>query len=205
MFYQNAEFSPCLRFGDIIEGFQLFKPCYQSTLSNKLDLSLSVESIAWFSILTPCCSIEKNIISICPLRYISPRYFDNPYLVEDLTNINRIMLPQNSLAPEIWETLPPEEIDKRIGAGPSYFFINYFIYAEDIRLSKYTLTHPSSKEKIETGFYAIDFKEAFPVSSTDFTRGKPYPKILELSKRSREELRNKVAFFYGRPPEEDRI
>ncbi|MGD0342629.1 MAG: hypothetical protein ABSA76_13080 [Bacteroidales bacterium] len=205
MSYLTDNADPSLRFGDIIEGFQLIKPIFNSLKSSPSNFNLEIEKVLYFTILTPCCSIEDGQVNICPLKQVGIKLFDNPYLKEDLSNINRIMLPTQAVPPEIWEMLNPEEQTRRTGDGrPSYYFVNLFIYEEHESLPKYDLIHPKTRNKVTTGYYMIDFKDNFMIRSKEIDRGKSFPKILQLSIKTRDELRKKIAFYYGRPPDEDR-
>ena len=93
MFYKQ-EFTPnALRFGDVIEGYVkiltiLDAPITKSTTN---DYKYHIESnFPQFSvIMTPCCNIKNQLISLTPLRQIPRNLFKNPYFVEDFTKINR--------------------------------------------------------------------------------------------------------------------
>ncbi len=61
---------------------------------------------------------------------------------------------------------------------------------------------------IETGYYMIDFLRTYKVNSEIIVKGGTAPastKYLQLTPTARQELRDKIAYFYGRVPDEDRI
>lgn len=203
MFYELENPDPFLRLGDIIKGFQFIKPNFENLDENPLSFSVSFEKVEYFVILTPCCSIEESKITVAPLRKIASKYFLNPHFSEDFTSINRIMPPEYQLPPEHWEKLPEDVKNAKIGEGSTYFFTNFFIYSDHILLPKYSISYKGST--YDTGYYQIDFKETYSIESRRIQRDVNFPKILQLSKVSRHDLREKLSFYYYRVPEEDKV
>ena len=163
-------------------------------------------------ILSPCCTISEKtrndgIIAMSPLIPIWVGFFDNPYFKEDLLRINRKMNPEQSVTPHIWATFPPEEQGKRMAEGIAYAFLELFMYQEHEYLPEYTLTNPK-RESFQTKFFMIDFRNNFKVNCEALKEGKETlsgARLLQLSVNTRNELREKIASFYGRVPKEDKL
>jgi hypothetical protein len=203
MFYENQNVDPILRFGDIIEGFQLLKPVHDNFDSDKLNFHIEVENIDFFVVTTPCCSIERKTLSIAPLKKIRNSFFQNSFFAEDLTRINQVIPPEKSIPEFAWINLSNEEKERRIGIGPSYAFIDLFIYESSEFLPKYDLN--SKDGNFTTGYYMLDFKEIFVINSKLIARGKSIPKVLQLSIETRNDLRTKLSKYFNRVPEEDEL
>jgi hypothetical protein len=158
MFYADEkDYDKTLRFGDVISGFIEVTPIINDPTKPfpEKDFKIDVVSRKHFVVLTPCCSISEKIISITPLREIRPAFFDNPFLDEDLTRINRTMSPDNTLPPKAWEGMSQEEKEKRLNEGDAYAFMDLFIYKEHPILPRYALNH-KKLGKLDTGYYMID-------------------------------------------------
>jgi hypothetical protein len=192
-----------LRLGDIIAGFSHVMPTFEDFINNGNDFSLDVKNQNFFSVITPCCSIEDNVVTLAPLKHLLPIFFLNPYLVEDFTRINRLVSPKNSIPPKAWENLKPEEAQTKLSIGDSYIFGQFFVYEPDGRLPNYELIHKTFAKTLN--IYMIDFKEAFTITSKKIQRGATYPKVLQLSIKTRGEMRTKMAAFYARIPDEDKV
>ncbi len=203
-FYEDKP-EPKLRFGDIITGFQVaFPQIHKPITTIPCDWGISVIQPLYLVILTPCCSIEKKSFNLAPLFQIRPAFLDNEYFKSDLTHINRKVQPELSVPREIWENkLPPERKEKLLAAGVSYTNLEIFIYAPHDLLEKYILNR---KPPIKMGYYLIDFKTICRIDCNEIEREKNAPtvtKILQLTIPVRQELREKLAFYYGRVPDED--
>lgn len=203
-YVEENDFDKNLRLGDIITGFSHIMPSFEDFFNNGTEFKLDITLQHFFAILTPCCSIEDKIINVAPLREIKYQYFENPFYKEDMTRINRPMSPKNALPPSTWSRLAEEqrvEIEKK---EEGYTLFEQFVYEHHEKLPTYESKYKTNPS-ITTGVYMIDFKEAFTVTSKKIHRGNTYPKILQLTIKSRGELRNKLAYFYSRVPEEDTI
>jgi len=201
MFYEKENVDPYLRFGDIIEGFQLLQPIYNDFLKDKYNFEIEVRSVNFFVVTTPCCSIERSKLSVAPLKSVRNVFYNNDYFIEDLTRINRLMSPEKSVPKESWKKMPEARKQEMQGVGYSFAFMDLFIYDSNDLLPQYELN--TKQGKIETGYYMLDFKDIFVFDSNIVNRGKNIPKILQLSKNSRDDLRNKLAKYFNRVPEED--
>ena len=209
MFYDSNPQS-VLRFGDIVRGFLLtHSHSYSPSSASKPDVyQIEVGHPELAVVLTPCCTIAQssgNMLVITPLRKIKPdSYFDNSYLREDFTRINREMTIRQAIGPDKWERLSDEEKSKRLADSPSKEYLAFHLYAYDRHdlLPEYELKYKQMKESIN--YYMIDFRNLCKVQIP----GDIDPlsiKILQLSIQARKELREKLAHYFGRRPEEDVI
>jgi hypothetical protein len=206
MFYETQNIDQILRFGDVIDGFIYSIPNY-SVLDRPQNPQFQIEitKSQHFVVITPCCNIEDGVISITPLKQISLKsIFENPYLREDLCRINRLSAPEKSLPPDKWVELGQEKQLKRIEIGPVYVLSNHFIYEPNDYFPEYDLRLKGG-EVIKLRYYYIDFKDVFKIKDKKVVREATIPKLLQLSKNTRSELRTKIATFFGKPPEEDLI
>lgn len=204
MFYQE-EVDDALRFGDVLKGYILAASNIEEpSLSKSYKIDINVP--AYCVVLSPCCSIGDETISLSPLIELRGSFFDNPYLAEDLTRINRKMGPQQSVSPQVWENFPPEEKQKRLEVGNAYAFVELFIYEKNDLFPKYTLHRRNGN--IETNYYMIDFRNTYKLSCEKIKTPENAPldsKCLQLSIQTRSELRDKIADYYARVPKEDKI
>ena len=203
MFYELTNPDPILRLGDIIKGFQFIKPNFERLDHNPLSFSLNFEQVEYFVVLTPCCNIEESKITITPLRKVVPTYFLNSHFSNDLTVLNRIMPPEYQLPPEHWGKVPETVKNNKIGEGTTYFFRNFLIYSENDFLPQYQISYKG--KTYATGFYQIDFKDSYTIESKQIQRDVIFPKILQLSKATRHELREKLSFYYYSVPDKDKV
>jgi hypothetical protein len=194
-FYEGIPES-ALRFGDVLTGFQLVTPqAHNPSPERQKDWAIAV---------TPCCSIERKAFALAPLLQVRPSFLENEYLAEDLTRINRKVAPEQSVPREVWERLPFERRQSLIAKGLSYVFIDCFVYEEHALLPKYTLNRKAGP--VELGQYMVDFKSICRVECNRVDRDQPAPrgtKILQLSVWTRQAMREKLSYYYGRPAEED--
>ncbi|MDD4980790.1 MAG: hypothetical protein PHC54_05965 [Candidatus Omnitrophica bacterium] len=214
MFYAETPDNSQLRFGDVVKGFILAasaieKPMVMDEEHNyKVDINFPNLCV----VLSPCCTISQKtkndgIIAISPLKPIRVDFFDNPYFKEDLMRINKMMEPEQSLAPDIWTKLPPEEQEKRKAIGISYALLELFVYQEHEYFPEYIITN-AKRENSKTRFFMIDFRDNFKVNCEALKGDKGTLsdiKLLQLSANARKELRDKIADFYGRTPNEDKV
>ena len=208
MFYQD-DLDQALRFGDVVKGYILTnaileKPSWETQLD---DYTVNISLPQFSVIMTPCCSIEDKTIILTPLIQVYPTFFDNPYLVEDLTRTNRIMSPQQTVSPYVWEQLGDDEKQRRLAEGNTFAFINLFVYERHDLLPECTL-HRKIGGNIVTNYYMINFKNLYKVHCEKIISPTNCPlesKHLQLSAETREELRVKLARYYSRVPQEDQL
>jgi len=101
-----------------------------------------------------------------------------------------------------------ERKEKLQAQGMSYAFVDCFIYERHDLLETYTLDLKPPAKAITIGYYMVDFKDIFRVNCAKINRNAKAPdgmKILQLDVLTRQSLRNKLASYFGREPEEDRL
>lgn len=206
MFY-NDNPSKILRLGDVVTGFHLasFHVNDPGNAGKPLDLNVHVTKPLYFVVMTPCCSIENQSISLAPLTQLRQKFFEFPRLVEDMTRMNVRMEPQESLPPKHWESLSADEKGKLVAKGLSFILLDCFVYEPNGLFKPYSLKK-GTKSWEGIGHMMVDFRQTFRVECPQIERGNDAPdgiKMLELSIETRSKLRDKLAHFFGRIPDED--
>lgn len=219
MFYEDHRKSGFLRLGDVVKGFISAVPEMDEPFTDKkfVNYKVTVELPKLLVVLTPCCSIGDEKVSVVPLEAVGLRssLFEVPYLHGDMTRINRIMEPKNAILPQKWKTFRPEQKLEITNRPKDYQFKEFFVYAEHEQLPPYTVKIGYSYVKYR--YYMIDFRMATRVACksiispnkqkafTEEIKQKTLEsKILELHKDTRQELRDKLVNYYGYIPDEDR-
>jgi hypothetical protein len=196
-----------LRFGDVVTGFQAAVPHIHRPGPDaaNLELSILVTRPQFFVVMTPCCSIEDKSISLAPLLAVRPAFFKNQFLREDLTRINSPEIPpEKSVPSEAWEKFTPEQKAATLAQAPGYVFLDCFVYESNPLFPEYELKQRGWSEK--SRHRMVDFKQIFRVECGLVARDKPAPegtKMLQLNAWARGLLRDKLAKFFSRVPEED--
>jgi hypothetical protein len=207
MFYES-EPQAVLRFGDVVRGYVLSAPQIDSpNTSPPVRYRVEVHNPKFAVIMSPCCSIGDHTLAISPLIEVLPLFFRNPYFANDLTNINRHMSRENAVSPGKWAKLSMEEKQQRMAAGDAYALLDYFIYAPHGFLPTYTVKD-KDEEGREVGHYMIDFRRICRIECNKIEKSEQAPlgtKVLQISIETRGELRDKLAYYFGRTPEEDKL
>jgi hypothetical protein len=142
---------------------------------------------------------------LSPLKPILRKWLGNPYFVEDLTRINRPMTAQQTLSPEEWARLSEPEKQERLDfSKPAFALVEYFVYEQHPLLLAYD--HNWKRESRRIGHYMIDFRKLHKVDCPKIKSATECPmdaKVLQLSIDTRTQLRDKIAYYFGRTPEED--
>jgi hypothetical protein len=200
-----------LRFGDVVRGFivtefNLKQPVFGADTQ---DYFYRTESKipGYCAVLTPCCSIgESAMLLLTPLKPILRDFIKNPYFVEDLTRINRLMKAEESMPPDRWSQLQVAERLRRQAAGQAFASLSHFIYEGHALLKKYPL------RGADVGHYMIDFQDILTVRCQMIKRPEAMgtddqpivkSKVLQLSVAARADLRAKISHYFYRPPAED--
>ena len=161
---------PIFRFGDVLKGFVALSPNIDEPLTpEKNDYSIQVSMPQYIAVVSPCCSIKDQVISLAPLIKVRNTFFKNPYFVEDLTRINRLVSPENSLPPEAWQNMEPEIKEEKLRCEKAYTFLEIFIYKEHEIFPEYTI-HRKKAENITTQYYMIDFRHSSRVNCAKITK-----------------------------------
>lgn len=203
MFYQ-AEMDEALRLGDVVKGYIFATPnIKQPVIDNQINgFNIEINHPPLSVVVSPCCSVEQKAVLLTPLIHVFGNFYTNPFFAEDLTRINRTMTPQQAMAPMVWERLPDEEKLKRIQVGVTYALVDHFIYSAHLSLPTYTINRRDGN--ISTNYYMIDFRNITRVSS-EKVLSQCGSKCIQLSIQTRSELRDKIANFYQRKPDEDKF
>lgn len=206
MSFYEARPNPALRFGDVVSGYVLSAPRVDEPDGAKpvRDFHIHVGHPKFAAILTPCCSIGHKTLILSPLIEVRAALFKNPYFANDLTNINRKMSPEQTVSRETWESLAATEKEKRLSAGEAYALLECFVYAPENLLPEYTVHRREGP--VQTGHYMIDFRRMHRVECDKIAKEAQAPldtKVLQLSIETRAELRDKLAAYFGRTPDED--
>lgn len=207
MFYEQKA-QKMLRFGDVLQGYLSSTPVIKTPILKQPihDCHIDVNLPKYTVVMDPCCRTRYKMISLTPLIKVWGTLFDNPYLAKDLTKVNRAMIPQQSVPPEVWKGFSQEEKLKRLKEGLGYAFESFFIYASDPHFSEYVVNR--KKGSVKTKHYMIDFRNTFKLCCDKMISPSDAPlesKVLQLSYKTRYELRDKISAYYGKVPEEDKI
>jgi len=208
-FYSNYPDS-ALRFGDVVQGFvfatvKLYEPFPADTDGTHFldDSGYSVDiSLPRFSVvMSPSCSIGERMVSLAPLLKVKHKFFENEYYAENLTNINRIMQPQQALPRHAWENkLTPKEREEKMSQGNVYALVELFVYERHDLFPPYTLKE-NKKAEITTNYYMIDFRSIQYINCSSVASAENSPlksKVLQLSDDTRRELWDKLINYYTR-------
>lgn len=192
-----------LRFGDVITGLLFSTPNLDEPGLSLLDaphnlhLSIPIYSV----VMTPCCSIEDQTISVTPLIKMPPQMFSTIVIEENPLIINTEMKQEDAMHPKRYANLPPEKRTDVL----SYSHLNLFIYEECDIFDPYVVATREG-HRLTTKQYAINFKDIYRINCNKVQSSKQSPlelKRLELTPFTRRNLRNKIQNYYGRPTEED--
>jgi hypothetical protein len=201
-FYQEPGDS-VLRFGDVLQGFVSCTPILNDAPSTD-SFRIDVTTKSFVVVLSPCCSISDQVISLATIGEIRNTFLKNQYLADDLTRINDKIPPEKSVPAVGWEKMPAEEKQFRLNIGDAYTFVELFIYAPNEIFPEYMVNTRAGK--ISMRYYMIDFRHAFRVNCSRIIAPDKSPvdsKCLQLSVENRSKLREKISFYYSRIPSED--
>lgn len=204
-FYSDSP-EASLRFGDVVSGFTAVTPQVDEVHPGAFDFSLRISRHKFFVIMTPCCSIEDKVVAVAPLEKVRFAFFKTPYFATDLTRINHPNLPKDSIPPIAFERMPTLQKQQLLERPPVYTFLECFIYDAHDLLPEYEIKQ--SDKAYKTRHRMVDFKDIFKVECKHIIRDAAAPadsKILQLSIKSRDELRDKLLRYFGRRAEEDLV
>ena len=218
--FYAEQWSDNLRLGDIVTGYVLAEPHHTEPIKNSfVDYNVDVKLPRLLAVLTPCCSIGAKTVLLAPLVQVNKVII---VLFKNLNYRNNMTLLNLPHLPDEWKQLD-EDVTPDPNGELTYSQDNLFFYAptEDETLKKYRVKlkiNANEFDEFESGYYVIDFRHASKVNCNCIVHEKDKrsdykealskarsSKILELSKKSRSELRNKLAFYYSRKPDVDDI
>lgn len=231
MFYSDT-IEERLRFGDVLKGYLSTTPTINEPFLENASEPYNIDVFLpnFCVVMDPCCNIGGGSISLIPLIRIRSHWWDNPYLEKDMTTINRVMKPRYVMHPQKWNDLSPNEKIQLENAEPQHNLLNFFVYETHVVFPSYTVrrelryeerTDPTiqlpkfeiikEQREFQTRCYMIDFKNIYHVKCDKISKPDKVldekvskSRILQLSTPTRNELRDKMAFYYGNPPDEDR-
>jgi hypothetical protein len=227
MFY-SVTIDDKLRFGDVVKGYLSVIPKLTKPFGNA---SIDIQIPQYSVLLDPCCEIGGGAISLSPLEEVSAQFFDIPYLSKDLTLLNRIGMAKDFFYPTKWNELSVEKKTDALIAAPEYGWKSYFVYEGNPLFPEYVVNRPVifnemidpatklpkyDAVKHSTSFAIrhrmINFKTTYRVQCQSIVKPeKPTDPsilgsiVLQLSIDTRNQLREKMAHYFGKPPPEDLI
>jgi hypothetical protein len=209
--FYTEEKDEFLRFGDVIKGYiSTFPSIKQPFLSMEhayKGYNINVALPGFSVVVTPCCSVEDHMVCLTPLIQLKSSYAKNPHFTEDFTIINREIEPQKCFAPDDWEKMDFDTKEEILARKQPYTLLNIFIYEGHELFSSYKLRDQY------INYYMIDFRNVNTIRCEMIKRAEQMgkneipiieSKCLQLSDTTREELRNKMSYYYARRPEEER-
>ncbi|MFQ5906409.1 MAG: ribulose-phosphate 3-epimerase [bacterium] len=95
---------------------------------------------------------------------------------------------------------------RRLEEGLAYTFLEFFVYAENREFPEY-IVHRREGD-VTTRFRMVNFGNVYRLDCDKINTPQDAPldsKVLQLSIEARCQLRDKISWYYGREPEEDRL
>jgi len=231
MFYTKSP-EKILRLGDVLQGYFSTTPDIKNPIvgSSINDYKIDVNLPEFCAVLDNCCHIGDRTILLSPLISITAHFWDPPFLANDILQINSKGNPKDMTHPREWnEKLTDKMKREYINSDPVYGYKRYFIYNDLPEFSPYIVkqdyfyTEGINEEtnlpmweqttkhiEFETKRYMVDFKKSFRVNCNDLNKSSLKPNILDskiaqLTIETRNQLREKLGFFFGEVPSEDQI
>jgi hypothetical protein len=193
-----------LRFGDVVRGFQ-YPAIRIDRPDTDLDLKISVKNPPYVAVMSPCCQIEQNSVSLAPLVPVRDAIVvKHPRLHDNLSLINVPFPPKEGFTDEQIEKM---EIPKRaevLSGGAKYTYQDCFIYEPNGLFKTYSVKRGQTDITVQC--YMVDFKSIFRVDCALIERDKEAPlgvKVSELTAETRATLRDKLTFYFSRNADEE--
>ncbi len=202
MFYCDDR-APQFLLGDVLKGFVLTSSHIKNIGQAGAEYQIELMDPAFCAVLSPCCSNTDDQLCLSPLVEVRGAFLDNPYWAEDLTLINRRLEPQQTVSPFVWQQLPDSRKQSMLNEGLSYTFYELFLYDQCDLFAAYTIHRKAGS--IGTRYYMVDFRNTHKVHcpTRKIVQALLDAKVLQLSVEARDDLRKKIANYYGRIPSED--
>lgn len=232
MFYHGSVENK-LRFGDVVKGYPLVVPRIERPLIDFKNepYSIDVQFPQFAVVLDPCCEIGKGMISLSPLEEVVSSFWDISYLVNDMTLVNIEGMANDLVHPMVWNKFTDPQKIKALVSVPAYGYTPYFVYEgnpifpdyrikreskfreildTETKLPKYEISRESTI--YQTRHRMLCFKNIHKVGCQKiFGSEKPTDEdiqksiVLQLSIKTRNQLRDKMAYYFGNKPKEDKI
>jgi hypothetical protein len=193
-----------LRFGDIVTGFQ-YPTVRINTPDSSVDLRITVSKPQYFVVMTPCCDIELQAFSLAPLDQIRDAIVMKQRLRENLLMVNVKFKPKDGFTPEEIGRMDGPKQAELASLPEAFSFQDCFIYEPNGLFAPYDVKR-KGQTVASLQHRMVDFKSIFRVGCSMIDRAQELPagiKISELSVETRAQLREKLAFYFGRPATED--
>lgn len=202
--FYNKSIDANLRFGDVLQGYLCVNPSIKSPFSkiNSLSYKINVDFPDFVVLLSPCCSIGGKKILLSPLIPIRKEFIKIDYFKEDLTRLNRRMKHRDVFTEEQWNKKDDTEKVKILNGELVYTNMELFVYESNEIFPFYEIKGYSINN------YMIDFRSIYKIDCDEVIspdKSPVYSKRLQLTIDSREELRQKISFYFSRVPDEDKI
>jgi hypothetical protein len=222
MFY-NEEIGDKLRFGDVVKGYLSAIPKISMPFGNaSIDFHMPQYSV----VLEPCCEIGGGTIILSPLEKIGTQFFDIPHLSKNRTLLNIKGMAKDFFHPMMWNQLDNGKKTEALVATQDYGWKSFFVYEGNPLFPEYTIDRKeifneiidtvtnlpkfeTIKEptKFQTRDRIINFKAIYQVSCNRILKPeKPSDPnilgsiVLQLSMETRNQLREKIANYFGNNP-----
>ena len=205
IYYTNKP-DDCLRLGDVVQGFvssiaSIKDPCFNRTHPEyKIEVAQPENCV----VMSPCCSIGEGVVSLASLQPLRKSFAANPYFVEDLTRLNRPGRPFDHIPPSKFSSFDSIKQQEILERGIEFPFSDLFVFPGNDFFKEYDL---DPKQNIRSKAYMIDFRKIYSVKCDAVKNPEQSilgTKILQLSETGRKELREKIANYFARVPDEDK-
>jgi hypothetical protein len=187
------------RFGDVLTGFQ--HPIVRIDKPDKrVDLTISVARPQYFAVMTPCCAIEQNSISLAPLVEVRDAIvLKHPRLRDNLSLINVPFPPREGFTEEQIGKMEPDKQAIIMSESAKYTYFDCFVYEQNGFFPSYEVKR--NKLTVATIQYRmVDFKSIFRVECSLIEREREAPtelKMSELTVTTRGHLRDKLTYYFS--------
>lgn len=229
----NSTIDEQLRFGDVVKGYLCAIPKVDKPFidTNAESYTIKIDKPLFSVMLDPCCEVGSGIISLVPLEEVNSRLWDIAYLANDMTLLNAPDNAKNLMHPSTWNKQSDAEKKDALREGDKFGHTPFFVYPANPLFPEYTITRDNRyteindpvsqlpkyevrKEKVlfATRHRMINFKNIYQVHCDKIVGAdKPLDEVirqsivLQLSIKTRNQLREKLSNYFRKRPEEDEI
>ena len=194
-----------LRFGDVVTGFQ--HPTVRiDTPEKALDVRISVTRPQYFAVMTPCCAIELNSVSLAPLVQVRDAIvLKHPRLHDHLSLINVPFPPKEGFTEEQIGKMDVGKQTQLLSETAKYTYFDCFVYEQNGLFPTYEVKR-NNKTIATLQYRMVDFKSIFRVECNLIEREQDAPpgiKVAELTVEARAQLRDKLTYYFSQNADED--
>ncbi len=193
-----------LRFGDVVTGFQ--HPTVRIDVpDNALDLRISVTRPQYFVVMTPCCAIELNSVSLAPLVQVRDAIIlKHPRLHDNLSLFNIPFPPKDGFTAEQIGKMDENKQAELLAQPAGYTYLDCFVYEPNGLFPDYEVKR-NKQTFAKLQHRMVDFKSIFRVECSLIEREQHAPsgvKVSELTVATRAQLRDKLTYYFSRDADE---